>query len=48
MSVADKDGRVAQMLSDRLACLGMSMHESLRESEAAMRPLLARLSEESE
>lgn len=31
MAEADKDGRIAQMLSDRLACLGMSLHEHLRD-----------------
>ena len=35
MSVADRDGRIAQALSDRMACLSMEIHESLFERLAA-------------
>lgn len=31
MSVADKDGRIAQQVADMQACLSMEIHESLRE-----------------
>jgi hypothetical protein len=46
VSVADKDGRIAQMVYDRLACVSMSIHEHLRESSAALHDLLDNLGPE--
>lgn len=40
MSKSDPDGRITQAVSDRIACLSMDIHESLRESAAELQALL--------
>lgn len=40
MSTADKTGRITQALGDRLACLGMEMHESVNGSVAEFDDLM--------
>lgn len=40
MSVADKDGRIAQVVSDLHTCLSMSLHESIRENSEALRRMI--------
>ena len=40
MSTADKDGRIAQWLSDGMACLGMEIHESLLDAQRRLAQLL--------
>ena len=40
MSTADKDGRIAQWLSDGMACLGMEIHESLLDAQRKLAELL--------
>lgn len=36
MATADKDGRIARMVGDMHACLGMSLHENAREMRVAV------------
>ena len=40
MSTADRDGRIAQWLSDGMACLGMEIHESLLDAQRRLAQLL--------
>lgn len=43
MATADPDGKFAQMLSDRLACLGIEINESMRAAGGKIEALLATL-----
>lgn len=43
MSTADRDGKIAQLLADMLACLAMEINESVRDSATEFEAVLSEI-----